>query len=105
MAAQVVFQEPTVKAIADAIRGKVGSSESIAGKDFASLIEGIKSGIKATAGSFMLANDTNRYVLTHNLGEVPFLFFIGTDTIFNTSNTGSKTYLFIGSYGFSEKDY
>lgn len=44
MAAQVVFQEQTVKAIADAIRAKIGSSNSIAGRDFASLIDGIEVG-------------------------------------------------------------
>ena len=44
MAAQVVFQEQTIKAIADAIRAKIGSSNSIAGKDFASLIDGIEVG-------------------------------------------------------------
>lgn len=59
MAAQVAFQEQTVKAIADAIRAKIGS---IAGRDFASLIENIEAGgdgssnRNGTSGTYIVAN-------------------------------------------------
>ena len=54
MAAQVAFQEQTVKAIADAIRAKIGSSNSIAGKDCASLIDGIEvgGGVSVSMGTY-----------------------------------------------------
>ena len=70
----------------------------------AALIESIEAGggINATAGTLNVSSDTNDYILTHGLGEVPKFFAIGMITNF-TLLTG-KNYILIGAYGFSDVD-
>lgn len=85
--------------IAGAIRAKTGTGGTLTfPSGFVSAIEGLSVGIKATAGTFTVAQHTNNYQLAHGLG-VPSLFFFGTDTS-HIAFHGSSTYL-IGAYGFS----
>lgn len=101
MAAQVVFQEQTVKAIADAIRAKIGSSNSIAGKDFASLIENIEAGgdgssnRNGTSGTYIVANtkiigiaQSNAIHIDTGLSQVNYFAFV-LDSI-NSSGSQNK---------------
>ena len=81
MAAQVVFQEQTVKAIADAIRAKIGSSNSIAGKDFAGLIDGIEvgGGISFSMGTYTPTETVSLSLpreIQHNSGFIPDIFWL-----------------------------
>ena len=86
--------------IAGAIRAKTGTGGTLAfPSGFVSAIEGLSVGIKATAGTFTVAQHTTSYTLAHGLGEVPSLFFFGTDTKY-TDFSGGSIY-FIGAYGFS----
>ena len=86
--------------IAGAIRAKTGTGGTLAfPSGFVSAIEGLSVGIKATAGTFTVAENTRNYVLSHGLGEVPSLFFYGTDTSY-IAFLGTSTYS-IGVYGFS----
>ena len=86
--------------IAGAIRAKTGTGGTLTfPSGFVSAIEGLSVGIKATAGTFTVAQITTHYQLAHGLGEVPSLFFFGTDTK-DTDFSGSSVY-FIGAYGFS----
>lgn len=86
--------------IANAIRAKTGAGGTLAfPSGFVSAIEGLSSGINATAGTFTVAQHTKDYQLAHGLGEVPVLFFFGTDTGY-IAFRGGNTY-FIGAYGFS----
>ena len=86
--------------IANAIRAKTGTGGTLEfPSGFVSAIEGLSSGIKATAGTFTVAQHTSNYNLAHGLGEVPSLFFFGTDSK-DTDFSGSSLY-FIGAYGFS----
>ena len=68
----------------------------------ASLIESIEAGggINATAGTLNVSSDTNDYILTHGLGEVPKFFAIGMITNFNLLT--NKNSILIGAYGFSD---
>ena len=68
----------------------------------ASLIESIEAGggINATAGTINVSSDTEDYILTHGLGEVPKFFAIGMKNQFSLL-TG-KNYLLISAYGFSD---
>ena len=86
--------------IAGAIRAKTGTGGTLTfPSGFVSAIEGLSVGIKATAGTFTVAQITTNYQLAHGLGEVPSLFFFGTDSK-DTDFSGSSLY-FIGAYGFS----
>lgn len=92
--------ENGLSAIADAIRAKTGTGGTLAfPSGFVSAIEGLSVGIKATAGTVTVAENTRNYVLSHGLGEVPSLFFFGTDTSYIAFRGGSS-YL-ISAYGFS----
>lgn len=68
----------------------------------AALIESIEAGggINATAGTLNVSSDTNDYILTHGLGEVPKFFAIGMITNFNLLT--NKNSILIGAYGFSD---
>ena len=70
----------------------------------AALIESIESGggINATAGTLNVSSDTNDYILTHGLGEVPKFFAIGMVTNFTLLT--NKNYILICAYGFSDVD-
>ena len=57
-------------------------------------------GINATAGTITVSSDANNYVLTHGLGEVPKFFVIGMIEKYKLFS--NKTYLLIGTYGFSD---
>lgn len=59
-------------------------------------------GINATAGTLNVSSDTNDYILTHGLGEVPKFFAIGMITNFTLLT--NKNYILIGAYGFSDVD-
>lgn len=92
--------EDRLTQIAGAIRAKTGTGGTLAfPSGFVSAIEGLSVGIKATAGTFTVAQHTSDYQLAHGLGEVPSLFFFGTDAKSTTFYGGSQ-YL-IGAYGFS----
>lgn len=69
----------------------------------AELITSIEAGgINATAGTITVSSDVNNYELTHNLSEVPKLFFIGMiDKFSDTAFTGKK-HLLVSAYGFSD---
>lgn len=58
----------------------------------AGLIASIEAGgINAIAGTITVSSDVNNYELTHNLGEVPKLFFIGMiDKFSDLAFTGKK---------------
>lgn len=74
------------------------TSDALAG-----LIASIEAGgINAIAGTITVSSDVNNYELTHNLGEVPKLFFLGMiDKFSNLAFTGKK-YILISAYGFSD---
>ena len=92
--------ENGLSSIADAIRAKTGTGGTLTfPSGFVSAIEGLSVGIKATAGTFTVAQHTSNYQLAHGLGEVPSLFFFGTDAQY-TSFRGTNSYL-ISAYGFS----
>lgn len=57
-------------------------------------------GINATAGTLNVSSDTNDYILTHGLGEVPKFFAIGMINDFNLLT--NKQNILIGTYGFSD---
>ena len=59
-------------------------------------------GINATAGTLNVSSDTNDYILTHGLGEVPKFFAIGM--INNFTLLTNKNSILIGAYGFSDVD-
>ena len=90
-------------AIKTAIEGKgVTVPEGTLLNGMAALIESIEAGggINATAGTLNVSSDTNDYILTHGLGEVPKFFAIGMITNF-TLLTG-KNNILISAYGFSD---
>lgn len=92
--------------IADAIRAKGGTEGTMAFPDgFAEMIEAIQAGgggINATAGTVTVASDSNDYIVTHGLGEVPKFFVIGMIENYNTLS--SETEILIEAYGFSDYD-
>ena len=59
-------------------------------------------GINATAGTITVSSDVNNYELTHNLGEVPKLFFIGMIDKFSDLAFTGKKYLLVSAHGFSD---
>lgn len=88
--------------IADAIRGKSGASDALSfPAGFVGAIEGLSGGINATAGTFTVAENTRSYVLSHGLGEVPVLFFIGIDRSYQDASNSST--FWINAYGFGSK--
>lgn len=69
----------------------------------AELITSIEAGgINATAGTITVSSDVNNYELTHNLGEVPKLFFIGMIDKFSDLAFTGKKYLLVSAHGFSD---
>lgn len=88
--------------IASAIRAKTGTGGTLAfPSGFVSAIEGLSVGIKATAGTFTVAENTKNYVLSHGLGEVPVLFFIGVDRSYK--DVPDSVNFWINAYGFGSK--
>ena len=89
--------------IVAAIEGKgVTVPEGTLLNGMAALIESIESGggINATAGTLNVSSDTNNYILTHGLGEVPKFFAIGM--INNYTLLTGKNSILISTYGFSD---
>ena len=64
----------------------------------ASLIESIEAGGGAnfTAGTITVTSDTNDFILTHGLGEIPAFFAIGMAS----TVPANKKYILIGGFGF-----
>ena len=98
--------ENGLSSIADAIREKGNLGDPLASpltfpSGFVSAIEGLSVGIKATAGTFTVAETTRSYVLSHGLGEVPVLFFIGIDRSYKDVSNSST--FWINAYGFGSK--
>lgn len=92
--------------IADAIREKGNLGDPLMSpltfpSGFVGAIEGLSVGIKATAGTFTVADTTRNYVLSHGLGEVPVLFFIGIDRSYQDVPNSST--FWINAYGFGSK--
>ena len=89
--------------IVAAVEGKgVTVPEGTLLNGIAALIESIEAGggINATAGTLNVSSDTNDYILTHGLGEVPKFFAIGMITNFTLLT--NKSSILIGAYGFSD---
>lgn len=89
--------------IVAAVEGKgVTVPEGTLLNGIAALIESIEAGggINATAGTLNVSSDTNGYILTHGLGEVPKFFAIGMITNFTLLT--NKNSILIGAYGFSD---
>ena len=93
--------ENGLSSIADTIRAKSGASDTLSfPTGFVSAISGLStSGIKATAGTLTLADDTGQYTLNHGLGEVPVLFALSLRTDVNTLT--EKSNMVIGGFGYS----
>ena len=64
----------------------------------AALIESIEAGGGAnfTAGTITVTSDTNDFILTHGLGEIPAFFAIGMAS----TVPDNKKYILIGGFGF-----
>ena len=64
----------------------------------AALIDSIEAGGGAniTAGTITVTSDTNDFILTHGLGEIPAFFAIGMAS----TVPANKTYILIGGFGF-----
>lgn len=64
----------------------------------ASLIESIEAGggANVTTGTITVTSDTNDFILTHGLGEIPAFFAIGMAS----TVPANKTYILIGGFGF-----
>ena len=64
----------------------------------ATLIESIEAGGGAnfTAGTITVTSDTNDFILTHGLGEIPAFFAIGMAS----TVPANKKYILIGGFGF-----
>lgn len=81
------IQSETLEAIGDAIRSKTGGSALIAPEDMATEIASISGGgslpsgvTKIVTGTFTLAEDTDEYTITHNLGAKPNLILVKLKT-------------------------
>lgn len=86
-------------AIKTAIEGKgVTVADSAKLDTFAALIDSIEAGGSAnvTAGTITVTSDTNDFILTHGLGEIPAFFAIGMAS----AVPANKTYILIGGFGF-----
>lgn len=68
----------------------------------AALIESIEAGggINVTAGTITVTSDTNDFILTHGLGEIPAFFAIGMAS----AVPANKKYILIGGFGFGNID-
>ena len=78
--AEYLIQEETLTEIADAIRSKTGSEESIAVSDMASVIGALAIGganAKYASGTFTGITDS-ALTITHNLGIVPDIVIVYT---------------------------
>ena len=85
----------TLEAIGDAIREKTGGSALIAPEDMADEIASISGGgslpsgvTKIVTGTFTLAEDTNEYTITHNLGAKANLILVYA----RNADTSTKDY-------------
>lgn len=86
-------------AIKTAIEGKgVTVPDGTLLDGMAALIESIEAGGGAnfTAGTITVTSDTNDFILTHGLGEIPAFFAIGMAS----TVPANKTYILIGGFGF-----
>lgn len=86
-------------AIKTAIEGKgVTVSDSAKLDAFAALIDSIEAGggANVTAGTITVTSDTNDFILTHGLGEIPAFFAIGMAS----AVPKNKKYILIGGFGF-----
>ena len=90
--------------VADAIRTAGGTTATMSFPtgmvDAISSLSSGGGGINATAGTLNVSSDTNDYILTHGLGEVPKFFAIGM--INNFTLLTDKNYILICAYGFSD---
>lgn len=99
--AKKLYEEASIKAIADAIRGKIGGTDTYKVSDMAALIEEIETGgINATAGTITVSQDTQDYILTHGLGETPIFFVLAMAA--RPGTLTNKTKLLIAAYGWSD---
>lgn len=99
--AKKLYEEASIKAIADAIRGKIGGTDTYKVSDMAALIEGIETGgINATAGTITVSQDTQDYILTHGLGETPIFFVLAMAA--RPGELTNKTKILIAAYGWSD---
>lgn len=86
-------------AMKNAIQGKGVTVPDGAKLDaFAALIESIEAGggANVTTGTITVTSDTNDFILTHGLGEIPAFFAIGMAS----TVPANKTYILIGGFGF-----
>lgn len=86
-------------AIKTAIEGKgVTVPDGTLLDGMAALIESIEAGGGAnfTAGTITVTSDTNDFILTHGLGEIPAFFAIGMAS----TVPANKKYILIGGFGF-----
>lgn len=86
-------------AIKTAIEGKgVTVPDGTLLDGMATLIESIEAGggANVTAGTITVTSDTNDFILTHGLGEIPAFFAIGMAS----TVPANKKYILIGGFGF-----
>ena len=72
--ANKLYEESSVQAIADAIRGKNGTTTKYKIGEMAAAIEGLEAGGKIYVETVTFASQTNEYTINHNLGEKPNFF-------------------------------
>ena len=69
-----LYEESSVQAIADAIRGKNGAATKYKIGEMAAAIEGLEAGGKIYVETVTFTTDKKEYTINHNLGEKPNFF-------------------------------
>ena len=93
--AEYRVQDTSLSAIAEAIKAKAGTSDSMVFPEgFVEMIEGISvsggGGVKFTTGTFIPAESTMIYTVTHGMGQTPDIVVYWTES----ATTEAQTYIF-----------
>lgn len=91
--AKYSIDSATLTGIADAIREKAGTTDSILTSAMADAIASIPEGAKVYTGSLLVNSITNEISFTHNLGVIPTFVAVFQGDVSSAGETGAMTYI------------